>query len=79
MKKQELLEILRKRLSALPTREVEDRLSFLSETIDDRIEEGLSEEEAAAGIGPVKEIAAQIVAETPLTRLVKERVRPSVR
>ena len=33
-------------------------------------------EEAVAALGPVGEICSQILAETPLSRLVKEAVRP---
>jgi len=79
MKKREFLARLRVRLSDLPRRDVEERLSFYSEMIDDRMEEGLSEEEAVGRMGDPKEIAAQIIADTPLTKLVKEKVRSSRR
>ena len=39
------------------------------------MEEGLSEEEAVAAVGPVDEIVRQI-ADTPLAKLAKERMRP---
>ncbi len=51
-------------------------LEYYGEMIDDRMEDGLSETEAVAGIGSVDDVVAQIAAETPLMRLVKERVRP---
>ena len=44
--------------------------------IDDRVEEGASEEEAVAGVGTVEEVASQIVAEVPLTKIVKEKIKP---
>ena len=50
MKKREFLAALGGALSALPQEEREERLSFYGEMIDDRIEEGLSEEEAVADI-----------------------------
>lgn len=75
--KQGFLTELRARLSGLPQEDVEVRLSFYSEMIDDRVEEGLSEEEAVAGIGTVDELANQIISETPLTKLVKEKVKPN--
>lgn len=77
MNKQEFLAELRKGLSGLPHEDIEERLSFYGEMIDDRIEEGLSEEEAVAEIGTVDDIVAQILADTPLTRLVKEKVKPN--
>ena len=67
---------LRKALSGLPQSDVEERLSFYSEMIDDRMEEGLTEEEAVAKIGSVEEIASQIIADTPLTKIVKEKIKP---
>lgn len=76
MSKQEFLAELRKALSGLPQGDVEDRLTFYSEMIDDRMEEGLAEGDAVSEIGTVDEVAAQIVGEIPLTKLVKERVRP---
>ena len=61
MRKQEFIYQLWKKLSDLPKEEVEERLSFYAEMIDDRMEEGLSEEEAVAAIGSTDEIAGQIV------------------
>lgn len=75
MSKQEFLAELKARLSGLPQSDIEERLTFFGEMIDDRIEEGLAEEEAVSAIGTVDEVAGQIVAETPLTKLVKERVK----
>ncbi len=76
MNKTVFLTELRKRLSGLPQGDIEERLAFYSEMIDDRAEDGLSEEEAVAAIGTVDEIVAQITAETPLSKLVREKVRP---
>lgn len=76
MSKQEFLEQLRKGLYGLPQDEIEERLTFYSEMIDDRIEEGISEADAVSGIGSVNSIVSQIVAEVPLTKLVKEKITP---
>ena len=57
MNKKEFLSRLEHRLSGLPREEREERLSFYSEMIDDRIEEGLSEEEAVNDIGSIDEVA----------------------
>ena len=76
MSKQEFLDKLRLRLSGLPKQDVEERLSFFSEMIDDRMEEGLSEEEAVSGIGSVDETAEQIAAEIPLAKIVTEKIKP---
>ena len=76
MTKQEYMSTLRKSLAGLPQDEVEERLTFYEEMIDDRIEEGLSEEEAVAGIGSVEDVSKQILADVPLTKIVKERIKP---
>ncbi len=75
MSKQEFLTRLRKGLSGLPQADIEERIAFYSEMIDDHMEEGLSEEEAVSAAGTVDEIVAQAVAETPLAKIAKERIR----
>ncbi len=75
MKKQEFLFALKKSLSGLPKQDVEERLSFYSEMIDDRIEEGQTEEEAISNIGSVEEISAQIIADISFTKIAMERVK----
>ena len=62
--------------AGLPREDLEERLTFYSEMLDDQMEEGLSEEEAVAAVGPVDEIVRQIIADTPLAKLAKERMRP---
>lgn len=79
MNKQEFSALLRKELSGLPQEDIEERLSFYSEMIEDRKEDGLSEEDAVAAIGSVAEIVDQVVAETPFTKIAKERIRPKRR
>ena len=63
MRKSEFLYELRRALSGLPQNDVEERISFYSEMIDDRMEEGLSEEEVVAGIGSPHDVAEQIKAD----------------
>ena len=76
MTKQEFLAQLCNGLSGLPHNDIEERLSFFDEMIEDRMEEGLSEEEAVAAAGSVEEIISQAVAETPLAKIAKERITP---
>lgn len=76
MTKQEFINKLESKLSGLPQKEVSERISFYCEMIDDRIEEGLSEEDAVKDMGSTDEIAAQIVSDIPLTKLVKSKVKP---
>lgn len=75
MNKAQFLDELRRRLSGLPQSDLEERLQFYGEMIDDRLEDGLTEAEAVAGIGSVDEVVEQIMADIPLSKLVKEKVR----
>ena len=67
---------LNQKLSGLPQDEVEERLNFYAEMIEDRMEEGIPEEEAVAAVGEVDQIATQITADIPLMKIVKEKVKP---
>ena len=63
MTKEAFLAELKNGLSGLPENEIEERLSFYREMIDDRMEEGLSENDAVAAPGSVSEIVARILEE----------------
>ena len=76
MTKLEFILALNERLSGLPADDVRERLNFYSEMIEDRVEEGISEEDAVAAVGSVDEIAAQIKSEFSPTR---ETVKPPKR
>lgn len=63
MTKIEFLEKLRQGLSSIPKKEADERINFYSEMIDDRIEDGLSEEDAVASVCSADEIISQIISE----------------
>lgn len=65
MTKQEFLKKLKRKLSGLSRQEALERVSFYSEMIDDRIEEGLSESEAILAIGSVDSVASEILESAP--------------
>ncbi len=75
MNKQEFLNELEKALRGMPQQDIAERIVFYSEIIDDKIEEGLTEEDAVATVGTVEDIAAQILAEIPISRLAREKIR----
>ncbi len=75
MNKKKFLEELQKGLNGLPLKDIEERLNFYNEMIEDRIEEGLSEEEAVSTLGNLEEMITQIVAETPISKIAKERIK----
>lgn len=77
MTKHEFLTALEAHLAGFPREELAERLSFYSEMIDDRVEEGRPEEDAVSELGTPKAVAEQILKETPLITLAKKRMKPS--
>ncbi|MBR3979439.1 MAG: hypothetical protein IKJ94_07450 [Oscillospiraceae bacterium] len=65
MDKTTFLSQLQKRLKGLPEEELRQTLEYYAEMIDDRMEEGFSQEEAVAEVGTVEEIARPLLPKTP--------------
>ena len=59
MTKAEFLEQLEQRLLSIGFDERQKTLQYYSEMIDDRIEDGISEDEATESLGTVEEIMAE--------------------
>ncbi len=76
MSKKEFLTTLAGRLEGLPQDDVKKSVDYYSEMIEDRVEDGLSEDEAVEALGSVDDIIGQILSEVSLPKLVKERVKP---
>ena len=74
MTKLEFLAALRERLSDLPREDREEKLNFYAEMIADRMEEGLSEEEAVLAVGSPDEIVATLVSEPSRPKNTKKKV-----
>lgn len=68
MTKKQFLKELKKKLNKLSYKEQKESLTFYSEMIEDRIEEGLTEEQAVNEIGSIEEIVKQINEENLLTK-----------
>ena len=66
MNKQEYLARLRAALACLPEGEIEESVAFYTEMIDDRVADGLTEEEATAQLDDPKAAARAIVADLPV-------------
>lgn len=77
MNKQQFLTELKKHLFGLPQDDIKQSLDYYAEMIDDRIEDGISEEDAVSDIGDPQEIAKQILMDTPMTKLVRAKAKPS--
>lgn len=75
MTKNEFLSALDARLTGLPEEDKQKSLSYYAEMIDDRVEDGMTEEEAVSALGNMDGIVKQILDETPISKLVKEKVR----
>lgn len=76
MNKQEFTNQLTAALSGLSQEDIRKSVDFYVEMVDDRIEDGMSEEEAVAALGSIDEIRSRILEEIPIGRIVKERITP---
>lgn len=76
MNKFEFLTQLRAKLWSIPEEDAERSVDYYSEMIDDRMEEGLSEEEAVAAIGDLDEIVKNILADAPVIQTEVKTVKP---
>jgi uncharacterized membrane protein len=76
MNKQEFLKALSDRLQGIPKEDREKSLEYYSEMIDDRTEDGLTEEQAVKAMGNVNEIADKIINDTPIEKLIRKKVTP---
>lgn len=79
MTKAEFLVRLQEQIREYPSEETDKSLEYYSEMIDDRMEDGMTEAEAIASLGPVEEIAEQIKCELPITTLVKYKAKEKVK
>ena len=76
MTKIEFLLKLEKHLSGLPEADLVRTIDYYNEIIDDRTEDMGSESEAVAAMGAPEDVAAQVLSEFSLPRLVKEKIKP---
>lgn len=74
MLKNEFLESLQSRLEGLPREDVEKTIEYYCEMIDERMEDGLLEQEAVAGVGTVDEAVASVLGDIPLPKLIRKKV-----
>lgn len=77
MTKSEYIESLKNALINANVSDIENRLSFYEEMIDDRIEDGLNEETAVSGMESVSSIVNSVVLEKPVSALVAQKVKDS--
>lgn len=75
MSREIFLQTLRRKLAFLPQNEIEERIAFYAEIIDERMADGMSENDAAAAAGSPDEIAQQMMCETPFKKIISENVK----
>jgi uncharacterized membrane protein len=76
MNKPEFISMLSGKLAALPESEIVKSVAYFSEIIDDRVEEGMSEDEAVSKFESIDEIVEKIMYGTSLPVLMKARMKP---
>lgn len=74
MKKLEFINELGAQLHSMPAEEVRPLLDYYMEIVADRMEDGMTEEEAVASLGPIPELAEKILAEQPQTEQEPEPI-----
>lgn len=75
MLKQEFLAKLRSALDGLPQEDIEERLAFYNEMIEDHMEEGAAEEDAVSAVGDISDIVRQVIADVPLPKLAMDKIK----
>ncbi len=76
MNKTEFFAELKKRLKGLPERDLHHSFEYYGEMIDDRVEDGMTEEEAVAALGSVDKIVVRILEGASLFKLMYTRIKP---
>lgn len=75
MTRTEFLDELKNLIKDYPAEETEKSIEYYGEMIDDRIEDGMSEEDAVKSLGDIKDIAKEIEIEMPIKTIVKKKVK----
>ncbi len=73
MNKEEFLFTLRNKLKGLPAETIESAIDYYSELIDDAMEDGTSENEAVESLGSISDIAYNVIADTPLKKIIETK------
>jgi uncharacterized membrane protein len=76
MKKPEFISMLSDKLAVLPKAEIDKSVDYFSEIIDDRVEDGMSEDEAVGSLESIDVIIEKIMYETSLPVLMRSRMTP---
>ena len=76
MNKAWFLSEIKMKMEQFPDFELQETLDYYNEIIDDKIESGMSEEEAIFSLGKVDEILKEMIYEMPITSILNSRIKP---
>ena len=77
MNRAEFLSALRAELERQYISGADNMTEYYDEMICDRMEEGMSEEEAVASLGSIEDIVNEALIDRPMTTIVRDRVKKS--
>ena len=73
MNKNTFFETLKVRLAGIPEKELQQAIDYYDEIISDKVEDGISEQDAIESLGSIDEIVKSILSDIPIKKLVKEK------
>ncbi len=76
MNKSEYLDSIRSKLAGLPEKDINSAIEYYEEAIEDRIEDGLTEEQAIKAVGTPEEIAEKILMDSSIPKLITAKAKP---
>ena len=76
MNKKEYLDSIRSKLTGLPEKDINSAIEYYEEAIEDRIEDGLTEEQAIKAVGSPEEIAEKILMDSSIPKLISAKAKP---
>lgn len=76
MNKKEYLDSIRSKLTGLPEKDINSAIEYYEEAIEDRIEDGLTEEQAINAVGTPEEIAEKILMDSSIPKLITAKAKP---
>lgn len=79
MNKTDFMQALAEELQGLPELEIARALSYYDEMLSDRVDDGLTEEEAVASLGDPAGIRQKLISEIPLPVIIEERASRPMR
>ena len=76
MNKNEYLDSIKSKLQGLPEKDIQSAIEYYEEAIEDRVEDGLTEEQAINAVGTPDEIAEKILLDSSIPKLITAKAKP---